>query len=187
MPSVKLVSNDGKEFEVDVELANMSRTIKTMLEDLGLNEGEVIPLSNIESGILSLVIEWAEHHRNDPPRVEVKEKTEHKISDWDRQFFQGLTQKELFELLVIANYLDIDGLMDDSCKFIAEQIKGKTPQEIRDKFGPPAEVPEPAEAENAVAVAENSEDDEMAQPAPRRSKRSSRGRVPVRFQTGAPN
>ena len=51
---IKLKSSDGEVFEVDVEVAKASVTIKTMLEDLGVGENndEVVPLPNVNSTIL---------------------------------------------------------------------------------------------------------------------------------------
>ena len=37
-------------------------------------------------------------------------------------------------LLQAANYLDIKGLLDVTCKTVANMIKGKTPEEIRKTF-----------------------------------------------------
>ena len=44
MPSIKLQSSDGEIFPIDVEIAKLSITIKTMLEDLGMDE-EVLGLA----------------------------------------------------------------------------------------------------------------------------------------------
>uniref|UniRef100_A0A8C0WLH1 SKP1 component POZ domain-containing protein n=1 Tax=Castor canadensis TaxID=51338 RepID=A0A8C0WLH1_CASCN len=52
MPSIKLQSSDGEIFEVDVEIAKQSVTIKTMLEDLGMDDegdDDPVPLPNKRS------------------------------------------------------------------------------------------------------------------------------------------
>jgi len=46
---------------VDFEIAKASVTIKTMVEDLGLEDEdeEIVPLPNVNAGILKKVIQWA--------------------------------------------------------------------------------------------------------------------------------
>ena len=51
------MSHDGETFEVDVEIAKQSQTIKTMLDDLGVEEDddEGVPLPNVNAAILKKV------------------------------------------------------------------------------------------------------------------------------------
>jgi len=138
MPDIKLQSSDGETFTVEVQIARCSLTIKTMLEDLGMEEGEeeTIPLPNVNAAILRKVIQWATHHKDDPVPTEEdenKEKRTDDISSWDADFLK-VDQGTLFELILAANYLDIKGLLDVTCKTVANMIKGKTPEEIRKTF-----------------------------------------------------
>lgn len=54
MPSstIALQSSDGEKFEVPKEIARKSVTIKTMLEDLGLDDGD----DNCEAGSLIIIL-----------------------------------------------------------------------------------------------------------------------------------
>jgi len=138
MPMIKLQSSDGEVFEVDVEIAKQSVTIKTMLEDLGMEEDddEPVPLPNVNAAILKKVIQWCSFHRDDPPPPEDDENKEKRTDDicsWDAEFLK-VDQGTLFELILSANYLDIKGLLDVTCKTVANMIKGKSPEEIRKTF-----------------------------------------------------
>jgi len=138
MPTIKLQSSDGDIFPVDVEIARQSVTIRTMLEDLGMegDEDEVVPLPNVNAAILKKTVQWCTYHKDDPPPPEDdenKEKRTDDISSWDSDFLK-VDQGTLFELILAANYLDIKGLLDVTCKTVANMIKGKTPEDIRKTF-----------------------------------------------------
>ena len=136
MPSIKLQSSDGEIFPVDVEIAKQSVTIKTMLEDLGMDDGvrtvleswglnvrflvfqdeEVVPLPNVNAAILKKVIQWATYHKDDPPLPEDDENKEKRTDDicsWDADFLK-VDQGTLFELILAANYLDIKVSLSDN-------------------------------------------------------------------------
>ena len=135
---IKLASNDNEVFEVELKVANMSETIKTMLKDLGVDENDAdpIPLQNVNGRILNLIIKWATHHKDDPAPAADEDEDERRtreISEWDKKFLQ-VDQSTLFEIILAANYLDIKGLLDVSTKTVANMIIGKTPEEIRKHF-----------------------------------------------------
>lgn len=138
MPIVKIQSSDGEIFTVDFDVIKQSTTIKTMVDDLSIDdiEDEVVPLPNVTAGILKKVLQWATYHKDDPPLPEEDENKEKKTDDitsWDADFLK-VDQGTLFELILAANYLDIKGLLDVTCKTIANMIKGKTPEDIRKTF-----------------------------------------------------
>ena len=138
MPQIKLRSSDSEIFEVDVEIAKMSETIKTLLEDSCLDDDdeEPIPLPDVNAAILRKVIEWSIHHKDDPPPPADEENREKRTEDielYDQEFLK-VDQGTLFELILAAHYLDIKGLLYVTCKTVANMIKGKTPEEIRKTF-----------------------------------------------------
>ena len=138
MPYVKLQSSDNEVFEVDVEVAKQSEVIRQMVEDCDYDDfdDEPIPLLSVNAAILRKVIEWATHHKDDPPPKEAEENREKRTDDiepFDREFLK-VDQGTLFELILAANYLDMKLLLDVLCKTVANMIKGKTPEEIRKTF-----------------------------------------------------
>ena len=91
MPQIKLQSSDGEVFDVGVDIAKQSVTIKTMLEDLGMDEDEdePVPLPNVNVAILKKVIQWCTFHRYDPSPPEDDENKEKRTDDicsWDTEF-----------------------------------------------------------------------------------------------------
>ncbi|KAJ6642100.1 S-phase kinase-associated protein 1 [Pseudolycoriella hygida] len=132
---IYLQSSDGDIFETDAQIAKCSGTIRFMLEDcyMGEYEGVLIPLPNVNSAILRKVLKWADHHKDDPVPIEDDGHSVKQVSvfsSWDAEFLE-VDQGTLFGLVQAANYLDIQGLLDVTCKTVANKISGKTADDIR--------------------------------------------------------
>ncbi|KAJ3330468.1 hypothetical protein HDU76_005601 [Blyttiomyces sp. JEL0837] len=111
-----------------------------MLEDVG-DSDTPIPLPNVKGEILEKVIEYCIHHKDDaiPPAEEDKDafdaarKRTDDIDEWDATYIK-VDNERLFEIILAANYLDIKPLLDLGCKTVANMIKGKTAEQIREMF-----------------------------------------------------
>ncbi|KAJ4367038.1 hypothetical protein N0V83_007568 [Neocucurbitaria cava] len=134
---IKVTTSDGAHLETDRDIAERSILIKNLLEDLGGDNEEAIPIPNVNEAVMKKVLEWCEHHRADPPASQDDDSDSRKkstdIDEWDQKFMQ-VDQEMLFEIILAANYLDIKALLDVGCKTVANMIKGKSPDEIRKTF-----------------------------------------------------
>lgn len=141
MAIVKLVSADNVTFEVEYRVACLLVTVKNMLTNLenSVDELEPIPLPQVDSNILKIILEWAEHHVNDthPEKGEAESEEDRRskpIPEWDQKLL-NVNDSIIFGLLAASNYLEVKGLLEVCCKTIAKDINGKSPEEIRKRFG----------------------------------------------------
>ncbi|KAI9292886.1 S-phase kinase-associated protein 1A-like protein [Neoconidiobolus thromboides FSU 785] len=151
MPII-LTTSDNKEVKVERSVIERSKLIKGLLEDT--NDADAsIPLMNVNEETLLRIIEYCEHHRDDPV-VEEEEDDEppnraraiEDIDPWDFNFAK-LDKESLYELILAANYLDIKPLIQVCCKMIANMIRGKNIQQIREEFNIINDFTEEEEAE----------------------------------------
>eukprot|EP00341_Mesodinium_pulex_P013965 CAMPEP_0116896400 /NCGR_PEP_ID=MMETSP0467-20121206/5652_1 /TAXON_ID=283647 /ORGANISM="Mesodinium pulex, Strain SPMC105" /LENGTH=165 /DNA_ID=CAMNT_0004567549 /DNA_START=45 /DNA_END=542 /DNA_ORIENTATION=- len=136
--TVHLVSQEGEQFDVSLEVAKMSELVKTMFDDeQGDDEVQEIPLPNVKTQILAKVIEFLDHYKTDPMNEIEKPLKSSNMSEVVQEWysnFVAVDQEVLFELILAANYMDIKPLLDITCATVASMIKGKTPEEIRQHF-----------------------------------------------------
>merc|ERR1740124_103759 len=78
----------------------------------------------VDSKILIKVIEYCKYHH----KAECESLPEDEKTVWDKDFVK-VDDETLFNLILAANYLDIKPLLDLTCKTVADEIKGKTPEE----------------------------------------------------------
>ncbi|XP_076907076.1 SKP1-like protein 1A [Bidens hawaiensis] len=121
--TIVLKSSDGDTFEVDLAVAMKSQTIKQMIENGGADT--TIDLPQVTGNTLSKVIEYCKKH------VEASDNVDFKLFDAD---FMDVDQSALLHLTEAAHYLSIESLLDLAVQTIADMIKGKTSEEIRETF-----------------------------------------------------
>lgn len=123
MENVTLISTDSQEFTITRNVAEMSATIKNLIEDTGTSNK--IPIPNVTGAILTKIIEYCQHH--------IEHAEDPNIKEWD-QTFVDIEQDALFQLILAVNYLDIHSLLDLGCKKVADRMKGKTTEELREMY-----------------------------------------------------
>jgi len=163
---IKLQAGDEQTFEVPRDMAEMCKTVKDMLADLGETE-DLIPLPNVTGPILAKVLEYVKYHFENPTPEDQeqqqsvaeaaaaaaagrgdddkpkKPKKSEPLKPWDQQFISVVDHDTLFSLMLASNYLDLKSLLDVCAKTVAALIKDKDADGIRKLFNlKPAFTPE---------------------------------------------
>ncbi|KAJ0242520.1 SKP1 component [Hirschfeldia incana] len=130
---IVLTSSDGDSFEIHEAVARKSQTIAEML-DAGCTG--TIPLHNVTGKILDRVIDYCITHVKEDGPFEEEEEAEEKEAKkkWDAEFVK-VDLETIFELILAANYLNIKGLIGLTSQAVADHIKDKTPEDVREIFG----------------------------------------------------
>jgi S-phase kinase-associated protein 1 len=162
--TLKLVSKDKKEFEVERKHAFVSTLVKTSLDtDAAATE---VPIPGVHSAILAEVLTYMNHHKGvEPPIVEkpLRSKVMKDVckDPFDAEFIDriGENRQALYDLILAANYMDIKSLLHLGCAKVASLIKGQPLEKIKDilSTGKPAEggdKKEEKKAETAPAKTE---------------------------------
>jgi S-phase kinase-associated protein 1 len=147
MPSkITLQSSDGKDFKEGIDVVKKSITIRTMLEDLGVESHkmeeevkEVLPLPSIDAEVLEKILEWCRHHKDEPePEKDIdsdsrygdsKHKSIYVTKDFEKTYIESInTLNEegegiIFDIMIAANYLHIEGLLNSTCNELARMMR----------------------------------------------------------------
>jgi len=137
---IYLIPNDSKGSDekllVTRRMAMMSNVISEMLYDEDDEDYEEdIPIEDVNTEILKIVIKFLEKHQNDPMAEIIKPITDTNIknlvSDWDANFIEDLALDTLYEVIMAANYMDIQPLLSLGLCRLACLVKGKDENDVK--------------------------------------------------------
>jgi len=137
---VTLISSGDspEEMKVKKEWAVMSKLVANILE--GDADAKQIQVKQVDAATLSLIVEYLKHHQGKEPAEIAKPirsvKMEKIVEDpWDAEFINKQPKRQLFQLILGANYMDCKSLLHLGCAKVATMIKGKSPEEIKQILG----------------------------------------------------
>lgn len=126
--NINLISSDNKVFQVNKDIATISNTVENLLEDTECN---MIPIPNINSNTMEKVLEFA---KIETQRDKNANKNESDRVEFEKGFLDSLDKIALFDVIVAANYLHINSLLDITCQRVTDMMKKMTPEQIREEF-----------------------------------------------------
>ncbi|KAK1286810.1 SKP1-like protein 4 [Acorus calamus] len=134
--TVTLRSCDGVEITVGVEAAAMCRVLSDIMEDV--NGDEPVPIMNVNARCLKKVMDYCNKHVAVAAAAvtdgDDRKAVEEGMKKWEKKYI-SVSTNDLFRIIMAANYLNIKGLVDLATQQIADLIKGKRTEEIREFFG----------------------------------------------------
>lgn len=130
---VTVAADDGSERELkDINVWQQSETILEMVKDT--DPGDVIPLASVPKDALDKVVEYME--KMAAFKVDgTSDKDKQEWMDGYKKTMEAQGQLPLlFQTMTAANFMNVKTLLDELCKFVAEMIAQRTPNEILDYF-----------------------------------------------------
>ncbi|KAI3745236.1 hypothetical protein L1987_58344 [Smallanthus sonchifolius] len=121
--TVVITTSGGEKFDVQLQVALQSETIRQMIAD-----EIVLSFPNITGETMSKVLEYCNKHGAGNNITDDDE-----MRAFDEQFVE-VDQKTLFDLVQAANHINTMSLLDLTCQTVGNMIKGKSPEEIRTTF-----------------------------------------------------
>ena len=86
-----------------------------------------VPVPNVDGEVLAMVLKWGKKHDDEDDEEELRK--------WDAGFVRDLAPACIHKLITAADYLgDRDDLVDLLAGKVADMIKGKTSEQIRQMF-----------------------------------------------------
>lgn len=121
-----IISFDNIQISVSKDIINFSSFILNLIDTNNINEQPIHLIHDSCTHIkLNLIFDFLNHYTTNK---EIDE-------NFNYYYFNNISDHLLFELLITANYLDIEFLLDSICNHITNIIRNcQTPLQVRNRF-----------------------------------------------------
>lgn len=135
--TLKLIAGDNLVVEVSRKAALKSNVVKVALDSDA--EAKEVPIPGVNGDILKLIAQYMEHYKDSEPEEPDKPLKSARLSEfckseYDAKFFEELSKnnRQLYDVVLAANYMDMKALLHTACATVACKIKGQPLEKIKD-------------------------------------------------------
>lgn len=135
---IRLVSKDNVPFEIPKLCIAQSAYLKGIVEMD--SSAQDVALEHVSTVALTKIVEYLIYHSENVPRPIPRplknSNLRNTVGSWDADFVECELDL-VFDILLCANFMSIQSLLELCCAKIASMMLGKTPKQIRRSFGVP--------------------------------------------------
>ncbi|TQD77748.1 hypothetical protein C1H46_036733 [Malus baccata] len=131
---ISLKTSDGEVFEIDGDIAMQFQTVKSFFQDEGVGD-MVMPVPNVHSAELVNIIDFCTKTQHLHRKVEHDEAWRKELRKISTDFVRELTTERVMELILAADFLHVDLLLEVLNQTVADRIKNKSVEHVRKLFG----------------------------------------------------
>ena len=146
---VTVADDENNERSLEHDVWSQSITIAEMVRDT--DPGQQIPLASVGKEELVKVVEWMEKMA----AFKADGTSDEEQETWKNEYKESMAAQDqlplLFQVMNAANFMIVKPLLDELCKFVAEMIAQRTPNEILDYFSIKKDATE-AEEDELIAT-----------------------------------
>ena len=161
---IRLISKDGKFFEITMRCAYSSELLKNIIETTYEFQNEIfeIPIS-FDSRFINYLVSWlnvnSKYMTNEFLSTKIDERRSYimrkkELNQEENDFFDVTTDDDKIELVNMSNLLDIPELYHSVILYIARLAKGKSPEDFR-RILERSDIPIPEELSKLIPGIEN--------------------------------
>lgn len=153
--AVLVKTTDEKLVEIEEPLIRLCGKLKETIAEPDYRSDDPISLENVDSRALAHVLKWLRHHVDDTSdesgpedecenvcrRIKGRRTKEYRwrrrymfVPSYDRNFLVEADNATLISIVNTAHQLKIKRLMEYACRAVADKMKNKSAEEIRQQF-----------------------------------------------------
>jgi hypothetical protein len=129
-----IIMYDNKKYLINKKYLFISEVLKCAILDDINSKSIDLPTTNITPKAMEFIIECFNHYQGTSGKSPSKPLKDNNmtsfLSDWEISKLSNLNNKDIYDMIMACNYLDIEFMRDKLCALVAFKIRGQPLEKV---------------------------------------------------------